>query len=151
MAEEALASSRHSMPSESTGRPIRERRRLLRSQGRLPGPDALGRAWQLGTVQLDYQMPERFELEYVGADGEVEHRPVMIHRAMLGSIERFMGILIEHTAGAFPVWLAPVQAVVLPVSEKFATTARGSGAELAAAGIRVELDRAEREARLQDP
>jgi threonyl-tRNA synthetase len=78
--------------------------------------DALGRWWQLGTIQLDYQMPERFDLSYVGADGE-EHRPVMIHRAMLGSIERFLGILIEHTAGVFPLWLAPVQAVVLPLSE----------------------------------
>ncbi len=80
--------------------------------------DAIGRQWQLGTVQLDYQLPQRFELEYVAADGAL-HRPVMIHRAMLGSVERFLGILIEHTAGAFPLWLAPVQAVVLPVSEKF--------------------------------
>ncbi len=101
--------------------------------------DAIGRSWQLGTVQLDYQLPERFELTYVGADGE-EHRPVMIHRAMLGSLERFMGILIEHTAGAFPVWLAPVQAVVLPVSEKFADYAESVRAEVAAAGVRVEVD-----------
>ncbi len=101
--------------------------------------DALGRSWQLGTVQLDYQMPERFELRYIGADGE-EHRPVMIHRAMLGSLERFLGILIEHTAGAFPLWLAPVQAVVLPVSEKFASYANQVHGELAAAGLRVEMD-----------
>jgi threonyl-tRNA synthetase len=101
--------------------------------------DALGRSWQLGTVQLDYQMPERFELRYIGADGE-EHRPVMIHRAMLGSLERFLGILIEHTAGAFPLWLAPVQAVVLPVSEKFADYGATVKKELAAAGLRVELD-----------
>lgn len=101
--------------------------------------DALGRFWQLGTVQLDYQLPERFGLEYVGADGET-HRPVMIHRAMLGSLERFLGILIEHTAGAFPPWLAPVQAVVLPVSEKTHDYARGVHAELRAAGARVELD-----------
>jgi threonyl-tRNA synthetase len=101
--------------------------------------DALGRSWQLGTVQLDYQMPKRFELRYIGADGE-EHRPVMIHRAMLGSLERFLGILIEHTAGAFPLWLAPVQAVVLPVSEKFATYATQVHGELAAAGLRVEMD-----------
>ena len=80
--------------------------------------DALGREWQLGTVQFDYQMPERFDLAFVGSDS-AEHRPVMIHRAMLGSVERFLGILIEHVAGSFPVWLAPVQAVVLPVSEKF--------------------------------
>jgi threonyl-tRNA synthetase len=101
--------------------------------------DALGRWWQLGTIQLDYQMPERFGLTYVAADG-AEHRPVMIHRAMLGSIERFLGILIEHTAGAFPVWLAPVQALVLPVSEKFLDHGRLVRDELAAAGLRVELD-----------
>ncbi|HEX2254952.1 MAG TPA: threonine--tRNA ligase [Thermoanaerobaculia bacterium] len=101
--------------------------------------DALGREWQLGTVQLDYQMPERFGLTFVGADG-AEHRPVMIHRAMLGSLERFLGVLIEHTGGAFPVWLAPVQAVVLPISEKFAEYGQRVRDELAAAGVRVELD-----------
>ena len=101
--------------------------------------DALGRSWQLGTVQLDYQTPERFGLRYVGADGG-EHQPVMIHRAMLGSIERFMGILIEETAGAMPLWLAPVQAVVLPVSEKFAAYGERVRSELAAAGLRAELD-----------
>jgi threonyl-tRNA synthetase len=101
--------------------------------------DALGRSWQLGTVQLDYQMPERFGLSYVGADGS-EHRPVMIHRAMLGSLERFMAILIEQTVGAFPLWLAPVQAVVLPVSEKFGEYAEQVRARLGAGGVRVELD-----------
>ena len=101
--------------------------------------DALGRWWQLGTIQLDRQLPARFELEYVGADGAV-HPPVMIHRAMLGSVERFLGILIEHTAGAFPLWLAPVQAKVLPVSEKFLDFARSAVERLASAGIRVELD-----------
>jgi threonyl-tRNA synthetase len=101
--------------------------------------DALGRSWQLGTVQLDYQLPERFGLTYVGADG-AEHRPVMIHRAMLGSLERFMAILIEQTGGAFPLWLAPVQAVVLPVSEKFAGYAEEVRARLAAGGARAELD-----------
>ena len=101
--------------------------------------DALGRTWQLGTVQLDYQMPERFGLRYVGVDG-AEHQPVMIHRAMLGSIERFMAILIEQTAGAMPLWLAPVQAVVLPVSEKFAAYGEEVHAELLAAGLRVEVD-----------
>jgi threonyl-tRNA synthetase len=101
--------------------------------------DALGRSWQLGTVQLDYQLPQRFELKYVAADG-AERTPVMIHRAMFGSVERFMGILIEQTAGAFPVWLAPVQAVVLPVSEKFAEYGETVRAALAAAGVRVELD-----------
>jgi threonyl-tRNA synthetase len=101
--------------------------------------DALGRSWQLGTVQLDYQMPARFGLTYVGADG-AEHQPVMIHRAMLGSLERFLAILIEQTAGAFPLWLSPVQAVVLPVSEKFLEYGEQVRAELAAAGVRVEMD-----------
>ncbi|MCH9649903.1 MAG: threonine--tRNA ligase [Deltaproteobacteria bacterium] len=101
--------------------------------------DAIGRQWQLGTVQLDYQLPQRFSLRYVGADGD-EHRPVMIHRAMLGSLERFMGVLIEHTAGAFPLWLAPVQAVILPVSEKFKDYGEGVRRQLAENGIRVELD-----------
>ena len=80
--------------------------------------DSIGRSWQLGTVQLDYSMPERFELAYTGADN-AEHRPVMIHRALLGSFERFIGILIEHYAGELPLWLAPVQAIVLPVSDRF--------------------------------
>jgi threonyl-tRNA synthetase len=101
--------------------------------------DALGRWWQLGTIQLDYQMPRAFELEYVAADSSFP-RPVMIHRAMLGSLERFLGILIEHTAGAFPMWLAPVQVKVLPVSEKTLDYARGVAAELTAGGLRVELD-----------
>jgi len=101
--------------------------------------DALGRKWQLGTCQLDYQLPERFDLTYVGADG-AEHRPVMIHRAMLGSIERFLGILIEHTAGAFPVWLAPVQAIVLPLSEKFLGYGESVLARLRGAGLRAEID-----------
>jgi threonyl-tRNA synthetase len=101
--------------------------------------DALGRQWQLGTVQLDYQMPDRFDLGYVGEDG-AEHRPVMIHRAMLGSLERFLGILIEHTGGAFPVWLAPEQATVLPVSEKFETYGRQVTEELRQMEVRAELD-----------
>jgi threonyl-tRNA synthetase len=120
--------------------------RVSAGEGAFYGPkidfhvgDALGRTWQLGTIQLDYQMPERFGLSYVGDDGG-EHRPVMIHRAIMGSLERFMAILIEHTAGAFPVWLAPVQAVVLPVSEKFTGYGERVRAELAAAGLRVELD-----------
>jgi threonyl-tRNA synthetase len=100
--------------------------------------DAIGRDWQLGTVQLDYQLPGRFGLKYVAADG-AEHPPVMIHRAMLGSVERFLGILIEHTAGAFPFWLAPVQAAVLPVSEVL-DYARQVRDWLAAAGLRAELD-----------
>jgi threonyl-tRNA synthetase len=101
--------------------------------------DAIGRAWQLGTVQLDYQLPGRFGLEYVAADGSFR-TPVMIHRAMLGSVERFLGILIEHTAGAFPLWLAPVQAVVIPVSEKSADYASRVHALVAGRGVRVELD-----------
>jgi threonyl-tRNA synthetase len=102
--------------------------------------DAIGRAWQLGTIQLDYAQPERFKLEYIAEDGK-EHRPVMIHRAILGSIERFMGIIIEHFAGAFPLWLAPVQATVLPLSEKFVGYADSAGAKLKAAGLRTEVDR----------
>jgi len=101
--------------------------------------DAIGRIWQLGTVQLDYNLPERFDLSYVGADNS-EHRPVMIHRAILGSIERFFGIIIEHFAGAFPLWLAPVQARVIPVSEKFLDYANSVAAKLSAAGLRAEAD-----------
>jgi len=101
--------------------------------------DAIGRAWQLGTVQLDYQLPVRFELEYVAPDGAMR-RPVMIHRAMLGSVERFLGILIEHTGGAFPAWLAPEQARVLPVSEKFLDDGRSIVERLRDRGLRVELD-----------
>ncbi|HUP25029.1 MAG TPA: threonine--tRNA ligase [Thermoanaerobaculia bacterium] len=101
--------------------------------------DALGRLWQLGTCQLDYQMPSRFGLSYVAADG-AEHTPVMIHRAMLGSFERFLGILIEHLGGAFPLWLAPVQVVVLPVSERFLAYGRQLTERLVAAGLRAELD-----------
>jgi threonyl-tRNA synthetase len=101
--------------------------------------DSIGRSWQLGTVQLDYSMPERFELAYTGAD-DAEHRPVMIHRALLGSFERFIGILIEHYAGDFPLWLAPVQAIVLPIADRHAEAAAGVLAALADAGLRAELD-----------
>ncbi len=101
--------------------------------------DALGRSWQCGTCQLDFQMPERFDLSYVGAD-DAPHRPVMIHRALLGSMERFAGILIEHYAGRFPVWLAPVQAIVLPVSDRHNAYASRVAAELREAGVRVGLD-----------
>jgi threonyl-tRNA synthetase len=101
--------------------------------------DALGRSWQCGTCQLDFQMPERFDLTYVGAD-DAAHRPVMIHRALLGSMERFAGILIEHYAGRFPVWLAPVQAIVLPVSDRHNEYAAQVAAELREAGVRVEVD-----------
>lgn len=101
--------------------------------------DSIGRTWQCGTIQLDFQLPERFELEYTGADGE-KHRPVMIHRTALGSIERFIGILIEHFAGAFPTWLAPVQAKVIPVSAKFNDYAIEVANQLKEAGVRVEDD-----------
>ncbi len=101
--------------------------------------DVIGRQWQLGTVQLDYVLPERFQLEYIGADN-VPHRPVMIHRAPFGSMERFTGILIEHFAGAFPAWLAPVQAIVLSISEKFVSYGRQATEKLSAAGVRVEMD-----------
>ena len=101
--------------------------------------DVLGRKWQLGTVQLDYVLPERFGLEYVGSDGQ-KHRPVMIHRAPFGSMERFTGILIEHFGGAFPLWLAPVQAAVLSISEKFNAYAQGVVDAMKEAGLRVESD-----------
>ncbi|HEY5609660.1 MAG TPA: threonine--tRNA ligase [Thermoanaerobaculia bacterium] len=101
--------------------------------------DAIGRPWQLGTVQVDYALPERFQLTYIGADNS-EHRPVMIHRAILGSIERFFGIIVEHYAGAFPFWLAPVQSIVLPLSEKFVDYAKSVEKKLKVAGIRVKTD-----------
>ncbi|HEV3229085.1 MAG TPA: threonine--tRNA ligase [Solirubrobacteraceae bacterium] len=101
--------------------------------------DSLERSWQLGTVQLDYGMPERFELTYTGADN-AEHRPVMIHRALFGSFERFIGILIEHLAGEFPVWLAPVQAIVLPIADRHVPAASEVQESLRSARVRVELD-----------
>ncbi len=101
--------------------------------------DTIGRSWQLGTVQLDYNMPERFELTYTGADN-ADHRPVMIHRALMGSFERFIGILIEHYAGEFPLWLAPVQARVLPLADRHADYAREVSEALGEAGLRAELD-----------
>ncbi len=117
--------------------------------------DSIGRTWQCGTIQLDFQLPLRFEMEYIGQDGE-KHRPIMIHRVAFGSIERFIGILIEHFAGAFPTWLAPVQVRVLPISDKYTAYAQKVFAALQEAGIRVEIDtKAEkigykiREARLQ--
>ena len=101
--------------------------------------DAIGRTWQCGTIQLDFQMPENFELTYINADGE-KARPVMLHRALLGSIERFMGILIEHFAGKFPLWLAPVQVEIIPVSEKFHDYAEEVKNKLKTSGFRVEMD-----------
>ena len=101
--------------------------------------DSIGRTWQCGTIQLDMQLPQRFELEYTGADGE-KHRPIMIHRVAFGSIERFIGILIEHFAGAFPTWLAPVQVKVLPISDKHLEYGQKVLDTLNAAGIRAEID-----------
>ncbi len=101
--------------------------------------DVMGRTWQCGTIQVDFAMPERLDITYTGPDNE-EHRPVMIHRAMLGSIERFMGILLEHYGGNLPTWLAPVQALVLPVSDRHAGYAAGVVEALRAAGLRADAD-----------
>ena len=102
-------------------------------------PDALGRDWQLGTVQLDFSLPERFDLEYAAEDG-TRKRPVVIHRAMYGTLERFLGVLIEHLAGAFPLWMAPVQAVVVPIADRHNEFCHEIGTKLRAAGLRVEVD-----------
>jgi threonyl-tRNA synthetase len=101
--------------------------------------DSLDRAWQCSTIQVDFHNPNRFALEYIGEDGRA-HQPVMIHRALLGSLERFFGVLIEHYAGAFPVWLAPVQAVVIPVAEAHQEYARRVADRMRSAGIRVHVD-----------
>ncbi len=101
--------------------------------------DSIGRTWQCGTIQLDFQLPQRFELEYVGADGE-KHRPIMIHRVAFGSIERFIGILIEHYAGAFPTWLSPEQVRILPISDKYVPYAKSVEASLKDAGVRANTD-----------
>jgi threonyl-tRNA synthetase len=101
--------------------------------------DTVGRSWQLGTIQLDFSMPERFGLEYIGDDGK-PHRPVMIHRAALGSLERFIGIIIEEYAGAFPLWLAPVQTVILPIADRHKDYATEVAKQLSAEGLRVHVD-----------
>jgi threonyl-tRNA synthetase len=136
-AEEALAEG-----FQRRGRPYK----LSPGEGAFYGPkldfevtDAIGRPWQLGTLQVDFSNPERFDLTYVGEDNQ-PHRPVMLHRAILGSVERFIGILIEHTAGEFPLWLAPDQVVVLPVSDKFSDYARSVAVRLREAGLRAEVD-----------
>jgi threonyl-tRNA synthetase len=125
-----------------TGRPYQ----ITPGDGAFYGPkidfrvkDAIGRPWQLGTIQCDFAQPENFDLTYIGEDGKA-HRPVVLHRAILGSLERFLGILIEHTGGNFPFWIAPVQAVVIPVSDRFAEAGRAAASRLSAAGLRVELD-----------
>jgi threonyl-tRNA synthetase len=101
--------------------------------------DAIGRSWQLGTIQVDYNLPERFEPEYIGADNTA-HRPVMLHRAVLGSIERFLSVYIEHTAGASPVWLAPEQVACVTVADRHLEYAHTLAAELRAAGLRPTVD-----------
>ena len=101
--------------------------------------DSLGRTWQCGTIQLDFQLPQRFELDYIGSDGE-KHRPIVIHRVIFGSIERFIGILIEHFAGKFPTWLSPVQVKILPISDKFVDYADEVKESLESKGVRVEVD-----------
>src|SRR6185503_6842350 len=101
--------------------------------------DAIGRLWQLGTVQYDFNLPERFELEYTAEDNK-PHRPVMVHRALFGSIERFFGVLIEHYAGAFPLWLAPVQVAVLPITDRVNEYAGKIAQQLRATGLRVEVN-----------
>jgi threonyl-tRNA synthetase len=101
--------------------------------------DAIGRIWQLGTVQLDFNLPERFELEYMGDDGKA-HRPYMIHRALFGSVERFFGVLVEHFAGAFPFWLAPVQIAILPITDRINNYAEEIANELRQMGMRVDIN-----------
>ena len=101
--------------------------------------DSIGRTWQCGTIQLDFQLPQRFEAEYIGEDGN-KHRPIMIHRVIFGSIERFIGILIEHFAGKFPLWLSPVQIKRLPISDKFINYAKEMEKTLKKEGLRCEID-----------
>ena len=101
--------------------------------------DAIGRDWQCTTVQFDFNLPRRFDLSYIGEDGR-EHRPYMVHRAILGSMERFMGVLIEHYGGAFPVWLAPVQATIVPITDRHVDYCQAAAAKMSASGLRVEVD-----------
>ena len=101
--------------------------------------DSIGRTWQCGTIQLDFQLPQRFDIDYIGADGE-KHRPIMLHRVVFGSIERFIGILIEHYAGKFPAWISPVQVKILPVSDKYNDYAQKVAEYLNEDDIRVEVD-----------
>src|SRR5690606_33943017 len=138
--EQATAALREAL--DASGLPYR----VNEGEGAFYGPkidfhlrDSIGRTWQCGTIQLDFQMPERFDLTYVGEDGE-RHRVVVIHRAVLGSMERFIGILIEHFAGAFPAWLAPVQVRVLPVPERQHAYAQRVAAALVEQGVRAEAD-----------
>ncbi len=136
-ATEALAKSLHRAGLEYT---------VAEGEGAFYGPkidfhirDAIGRSWQLSTIQVDFSMPERFDVEYTSGENRRE-RPVMVHRALLGSIERFFGILVEHYAGAFPMWLAPVQATVVPVADRHLEYARKVRGELSQSGLRAEVD-----------
>jgi threonyl-tRNA synthetase len=101
--------------------------------------DALGREWQLSTIQFDFNLPERFDMTYIAEDGQ-QHRPYMVHRALLGSMERFFGVMIEHYAGAFPVWLSPVQAILIPIADRHVPYCQEVAQRLRAAGLRVEVD-----------
>jgi threonyl-tRNA synthetase len=101
--------------------------------------DSIGRTWQCGTIQLDFQLPQRFDLEYIGEDGQ-KHQPIMVHRVVFGSIERFIGILIEHFAGKFPVWISPLQVKILPITDKQADYANEICKKMREAGIRVKVD-----------
>jgi threonyl-tRNA synthetase len=127
---------------DSQGRPYK----INEGDGAFYGPkidfhleDCIGRTWQCGTIQLDFQMPQRFELSYIGSDGE-KHTPIMIHRVLYGSIERFVGILVEHFAGKFPTWLAPVQVKILPITDNHLQYAMKLRNEMSEKGIRVEVD-----------
>jgi threonyl-tRNA synthetase len=119
---------------------------VMQGEGAFYGPkidiyvkDALGRAWQLSTIQFDFNLPERFDLTFAGADGH-DHRPYMVHRALLGSMERFFGVLIEHYGGAFPVWLSPVQVIIIPIADRHLAYARQVATRLGASGLRVDVD-----------
>ncbi|HSR18459.1 MAG TPA: His/Gly/Thr/Pro-type tRNA ligase C-terminal domain-containing protein, partial [Ignavibacteriaceae bacterium] len=136
----AIASLKHALENEGI------KYHLDEGGGAFYGPkidikikDALGREWQMSTIQFDFNEPERFDMKYIGEDGK-EHRPFMVHRALLGSIERFFGVLIEHYAGFFPLWLAPVQAAVLPISQNHYDYAKEIAAKLVKEGIRAEFD-----------
>ena len=138
--EKATQSLRSALESEKLEYQVDE------GEGTFYGPkidikikDALGREWQLSTIQFDFNLPERFDMSYIGEDGK-QHRPYMVHRALLGSIERFFGILIEHYAGDFPTWLAPVQTVIIPVSQNYFEYARSVNSKLVSAGIRTQVD-----------
>ena len=145
-----IGSDEQWLSSEASLKNVLERRgipyKLIPGEAAFYGPkidiklvDAIGRLWQLCTIQFDWNLPQRFDLEYVGEDGK-RHQPLMVHRALYGSIERFFGVLIEHYAGAFPVWLSPTQVVVMPIGEKHHAYANEVGEKLKAAGVRVHVD-----------